>query len=294
MSDKARPTPTADPLDRVLYGDDVVTIGLFDCPRSHPRFHDSGPASGDLLVFPRQAVEIEHPSREPIIAEPRVVTLYNHSQRYRRRPLSDYGDQSLWLRFDRAAVIDSMIDVGATHPALERSPFQWTHRRCDSSTYLEARALLRQLRQGPAADALAIQERAFALLRATLSGHSPPSRDVTARRPETRRRQRRLAARCKALLAQRFREPLTLSDIASELATTPFHLSRVFSQFEGQTLHACLMDLRLRAAVDSMIDAPDVRLTDIAIDHGFATPSHFSHRFRKHFGNTPAAFRRSA
>jgi len=50
--------------------------------------------------------------------------------------------------------------------------------------------------------------------------------------------------------------------------------------------------LRLRAAIDRMIDYPKERLTDIGLEFGFATPSHFSQAFHRHFGVTPSQFRR--
>jgi len=40
-----------------------------------------------------------------------------------------------------------------------------------------------------------------------------------------------------------------------------------------------------------MIDNPRERLTDIGLDMGFATPSHFSQAFRRNFGFTPREFR---
>lgn len=52
------------------------------------------------------------------------------------------------------------------------------------------------------------------------------------------------------------------------------------------------MNLRLRAAVDEMIAEQGRRLTDISLDLGFATPSHFSKRFKDLFDASPGAFRR--
>lgn len=277
--------------NEVLYRGRAITIGLFDCPRAHPMFSDSGPASGDLVVFPRHAVEIAHPGREPVIADTSTITLYNESQCYERRPVSNYGDQSLWLQFQREAVVEALIDAGMTHQGLERAPFRWTHSRCGADTYLAARFLFRALHTSEPGSALQIEERAYGLLRAAIRSVPNAGFDHMAHRASTLRRHRQLTARCRALLASRYQERLTLAKIARDLATTPYHLCRVFAEQSGQTLHAYLMDLRLCAAVDRMIDDPQCRLTDISEDLCFATPSHFARRFRKRFGKPPSAFR---
>ena len=278
--------------DRVLYADEAVCIGIFDCPRTHPLFPDSGPASGDLVVFPRDAVRIEQARREPVVADSRLVTLYNENQEYRRRPVSHYGDRSLWLRFPRAAVVEAMLDAGKAHRGLESRPFETAASRCTAQTYLRARNLMRYLLEQSAADPLAVHETTLGLLRSAVATLPESGRPGTAHRPGTETRHRRLVADCRALLGCRFTEPLTLQTIATELYTTPFHLSRVFSDHTGSTIHEHLMNLRLRAAVDEMIAAPGRRLTDISFDLGFATPSHFSKRFKDLFDSSPRAFRR--
>ena len=117
-----------------------------------------------------------------------------------------------------------------------------------------------------------------------------PTRQAAAR-PGTRQRHRQLAERCEAYLATCFDQPLTLESLATDLATTPFHLSRVFSGHCGRSIHQHLLQLRLRAAVDRMLDQPRASLTDLGLELGFATPSHFSNAFRNHFGVAPSRFR---
>jgi len=277
--------------DRILYSDQAVCIGIFDCPRDHPLFPDSGPISGDLIVFPRDAVKICHYRHEPVIADARVTTVYNRDQEYRRQALSPYGDRSLWLRFPRAAVTEALIDAGKTHPRLESEPFKSVYSRCTAGAFLKARELSRALAGGKAPASMAVHEQAYDLLRSTVEALPDASFSVKRNRSSTRKRHRELATDCRALLGSRFRESLSLSTIASELNTTPFHLSRIFSEFYGNSIHEHLVNLRLRAAVDELISEPARRLTDIGLDLGFATPSHFSSRFRRLFGRRPGDLR---
>lgn len=280
-------------LNRVLFSSDLVEIGLFDCPRHHPLFHDSGPISHYLVVFPRRAVKIQHTGQQAVVASRQVITLYNNGQEYRREGLSDYGDQSVWLRFRKPEVVEALYAAGRAHAAAERVPFAWTHGACDPQTYLLQRQLLRGLMTPAPGEFLFIAETAMRLLQRAVAGTSERAIRCrqTARTRNTLERHRRLALRCESLLTIGYREPLTLESIAAELATTPFHLSRVFSGQTGKSIHQYLLQLRLRAAVDRMIDRPRDRITDIGLETGFATPSHFAQAFRKAFGVTPRRFR---
>jgi len=280
--------------DNVLFRGAGVEIGLFDCPRHHPQFVDSGPVSGDLVVFPGHAVGISHGRGDDIVASRQVITLYNAGQEYRRRPLSDYGDRSIWLKFERHLVVEALEAAGLAVPGTDKRPFRWTWSRCSHATFLAHRRLLRALLANDGTDwrgeFSAIPETAFTLLAAAID--SVP--DSTASLPDsaTARRHRLLARRCQERLETGFMDGLSLESLARELATTPYHLSRVFKRHLGQSIHAYLVQLRLRAALDFMIEQPDRRLTDLGLDLGFATPSHFSHAFGKRFQITPRQFLR--
>jgi len=280
-------------LNQTLFRSELVEIGLFDCPRDHPRFHDSGPISHYLLVFPRQAVRIRHSGHREVVANSQVITLYNKGQEYRREGLSHYGDQSIWLGFRKPEVIEALHAAGRAHSALEKAPFVWTHAHCEPDTYLLHRQLSRSLLSSRDSDFLAIPETAMQLLQRAVcgTGQQKVICRQTAVSPGTRERHRKLVDRCEALLSTRYEQVLTLESMASELATTPFHLSRVFSRRTGKSIHQYLLQMRLRAAMDRMISSPRDRLTDIGLEVGFATPSHFSQSFRKNFGVSPRQFR---
>ncbi len=279
-------------LSKTLFHSDLVEIGMFDCPRHHPMFHNTGPIWKYLVVFPRHAVCIQHDGASPVIANRQVTTLYNDGQHYGRKELSDYGDQSIWLRFRKAEVIEALVADGRAHVKIEQQPFAWTHSYCDARTYLLHRELSLALISGMDADFLQITESALKLLQRVVNGMPAEKvHDVNAARTATWARHRRLVTKCEELLTTQFHQKLTLESIAAQLATTPFHLSRVFSRLTGKTIHQQLVELRLRCAVDRIIDEPENRITDVGLDLGFATPSHFSQAFRKHFGITPRQFR---
>lgn len=94
------------------------------------------------------------------------------------------------------------------------------------------------------------------------------------------------------VIARRYRENLSLSQIAREVCTSVFHLSRVFHARTGFSLHAYRNHLRLRTALERLAEH-NVDLTDLALDLGFSSHSHFTETFRRTFGRTPSAVRRS-
>jgi AraC-like DNA-binding protein len=66
----------------------------------------------------------------------------------------------------------------------------------------------------------------------------------------------------------------------------------VFQQVEGLPLYRYHLQLRLTRALDLLGDHSD--LTDLALDLGFSSYSHFSAAFKRAYGQTPLGFQRSA
>ena len=71
-------------LDRIVFATPTVRVGAFRCPVDDPRFRDSGPIQGNLIVFPRRGVWIRQAGSRPLVADPRVVTIYNRGRQYDR------------------------------------------------------------------------------------------------------------------------------------------------------------------------------------------------------------------
>ncbi|HXX31784.1 MAG TPA: helix-turn-helix domain-containing protein, partial [Myxococcaceae bacterium] len=63
-----------------------------------------------------------------------------------------------------------------------------------------------------------------------------------------------------------------------------------FSEMEGVSLYRYQTRLRLARALAALPDAPD--LSQLALDQGFSSHSHFTHAFRRAYGMTPSALRR--
>ncbi|HIQ06712.1 MAG TPA: helix-turn-helix domain-containing protein [Anaerolineae bacterium] len=88
-----------------------------------------------------------------------------------------------------------------------------------------------------------------------------------------------------------YAEPVSLSELAAAVGISPRHLSRLFREAVGQTPAEYLETLRLSVA-QSMLMGTDRSITEIALEVGYTTPSHFSQRFQSRTGLTPSEFRR--
>lgn len=88
----------------------------------------------------------------------------------------------------------------------------------------------------------------------------------------------------------RFLERLSLRELSDVAGVSPEHFSREFRRLYGMSAAQYLRRLRLEWAAECL-RKPDDPLAEIASAAGFADQSHFTRRFKRQFGVTPAAFR---
>jgi AraC family transcriptional regulator len=94
------------------------------------------------------------------------------------------------------------------------------------------------------------------------------------------------------LLAARFRDKLTLGDVARAADVHPVHLATSFRKHFGCTVGDYVRRRRVTYACRRLADS-DLPLAEVALEAGFADQSHFSKTFRRLSGMTPAQYRKS-
>jgi AraC family transcriptional regulator len=86
-------------------------------------------------------------------------------------------------------------------------------------------------------------------------------------------------------------EPLlTLKNIAAAMGVRASHLTHSFAQRTGQPLYRYVMTLKLSRALHRVATS-DVDLTDLALDLGFSSHSHFSAVFKSRYAMSPSEAR---
>jgi AraC-like DNA-binding protein len=94
-------------------------------------------------------------------------------------------------------------------------------------------------------------------------------------------------ARC--LLDERYRDNLSLVELARTVHLSPYHLLRVFRREYGLTPH--LYQARVRVERAKRDIAAGATITRAAHDHGFHDASHLGRHFRQVVGVTPGRYR---
>ena len=85
-------------------------------------------------------------------------------------------------------------------------------------------------------------------------------------------------------------ENISLATIADELGISQYYFCRLFKQSTGMTPHAYLIQQRVERS-KQLLRLKEYSMLDIAIECGFANPSHFAKWFRRYTGISPKQFR---
>ncbi len=224
-----------------------------------------------------------------MVADSRVVTIYNRGQEYERHPICADGDRSDWFA---VAPADAVAIAREHDPAAsETAAAQFRFRATDSGPelYLRQRRLFLRLERGDI-DPLEAEEEVLTLVGDVIArAAGTDERTKSTSGPQAAAR-RILVEDAQAEIARTLSSPTNVSELARALGTSPYHLCRVFRKGTGMTMHAYRLDLRLRAAMEWLADSPS-DLSRLALELGFSSHSHFTSVFRARFGITPSVCR---
>jgi AraC family transcriptional regulator len=95
--------------------------------------------------------------------------------------------------------------------------------------------------------------------------------------------------RVKAILARDLENPPTLEQLGREVGCSSFYLSRIFSQEVGLTVPQYLRKLRMEKAGELLLTGR-FNVTEVAIEVGYNSLSHFSRAFCQTMGLCPALY----
>lgn len=276
--------------ERFVFRSPTVRVRDYRC---HPRTTACEPeevSSRNEIVFLRSGMFQKHVGRRGVIADMNHVLFFRRGQPYRVSHPVTCGDSCTVLTLRN----ELLVEIVARHepPAVDRpdDPMSFTHAPCDPACYLEHRRLFQRAHQTDA-DAMAVEEAALRLAeRVIAAAYAIRGGAPAGRRDDTVHAHRDLAESVRALLAARFREPMALDELAREVHSSPYHLSRLFREQVGLPIHRYRTRLRLRAAVEPLANGEN-DLTRLAFDLGFTSHSHFTTAFRREFGLSPGRFR---
>ena len=237
-------------------------------------------AASTHLVFPYRGAFTRHVGNDNVLGTANHMLIFNQNEEYQISHPVGGGDDCLSIGID-PALLDELCPVDHLvkgRPAV----FHGQSRVLDPQSQMLTAVLAHRL-QRDCVDDLEAEILALALVRRAMGGSAAqPVRATYGRRM--------LVSRAKLILMEDVARRWTLAEIAGEVGISPVYLAQVFSQVEGVPLYQYHLRLRLAHALDVLPDSRD--LTQLALELGFSSHSHFSHAFRKAYGKSPSEFQR--
>lgn len=244
---------------------------------------DRHPESSDACLdytaieFMRAGCFEKRAGRRSVLADPATVVFHGAGESFAIGHPIGVRNAGTTIRID-AAALEEWKSAGLVPRRLERGSAH-----CPSSLLLEAHRWTARLARG--GDDIDAEESVvdFAQRALALAAVRKPKRTASSTAD-------RAASDVRLLLNDRYASSLRLADAAAAAGCSIWHVSRLFRQATGTTIHAALTALRLRHALERLRDG-ERDLTRLALSLGFASHSHFTSAFRTGFGVTPSAAR---
>jgi AraC family transcriptional regulator len=282
----------------ILHRSSAVALGEFRISASDRRWHELNRADdGHLIVFPGTTVWIAQAGRPAIVTDPNVVVLYNRDQLFRRGVIGGDGDRCAVVIASPALLEVTGRRWAARLGDVERRPFPVGWVRSEARTYLRHRLAVAVARRH--GDPLWLETELIELVDEVIGSLGRDARRRTGgragrrHRAATRRARAELVKAAKIELAARLGDRLSLDVLAARLASSPYHLARVFRTETGASLHGYRDELRLRASLERLADER-ASITEIGLGLGYASSSHFADAFRRRFLVAPSEVRRQS
>lgn len=273
----------------------------------------------NVLALPLAGVFAKHDGpRRHGIATPQHALLISAGRPYRLSFPGCIGDSCLALRVSSEALAHVMPEAMAGSGSSSGGGFDEevfaTQTLLPPAVMLARTQLWQRLAAGGGeVDVLEAEQRAIDLLAAALGAARRQRAGAAARRGGgeyveygahrargavhgsgggTSRRLRPVAHTVEAIGSAPERR-WTLPELAALACVSPSHLAHVFRAETGLSVWGYVLRSRLARGLEAVLDS-DAALTEVALDAGFASHSHFTAKFRALFGCTPQQLRRGA
>jgi AraC family transcriptional regulator len=274
---------------------------LFSVTDYHCHAHESGPATeeqseNNSIVLMRHGAFSKHLGKRRVTADVNQAVFFSKNSVYRISHPTNCGDRGTYFLVAPPVLNDIVRELDPTVDEHPDQPFVFLTSPCDSQLFRRYRELIQRLESAEKeplenlwVDVTALQWVAD-VLKSAFEKHDKPTKP---RRTSTKTDHAEKAEAAKAFLASRMSEQVMLTEVAREVAASPFNFARIFQQQAGLPVHRYLTLLRLRAALERLSGGED-DLTNLALDLGFSSHSHFTDVFRREFGQTPSEVRKNA
>lgn len=270
-----------------------ASVSLYDwsCAGHEPSRPEEEWADGYEVVVARRGAFQWEIAGEQVPADAGTATFFHPAEPYRVRHPVAGGDAGSVFQVGRTGLAALLEEHDPAAADRARPRFPASHIALDGRAYLLHRLAMRAALD-PGAAPLEVEERALAFLRAAVAGGFQRRGQESRARAGRNRLAGEYAARVAEVVAARFREPLTLGEVARAVGVSPFHLSRLVRAASGVPIYRMILRRRLREALELVLDTRQ-GISRIALAVGFTSHSHLTDAFRREFGVPPCALRRT-
>ena len=85
---------------------------------------------------------------------------------------------------------------------------------------------------------------------------------------------------------------ITTEDISKEVNYSEAYISRVFKKKFGLSPHAFLVNQKINAAKNKLLNSKNQDISQLAVEVGFYDQSHFTNTFKRYFSLTPKQYQK--
>ena len=180
------------------------------------------------------------------------------------------------------------VGVGSLHDPHERSALSAAGLAAWKALLGEAPAALMERVTAALSGGTWGHERALGLLRVLVTAYaevaegSGPALGAPS--------ERRVSDALNYLQTHYYERSLSLAKVAKAVGLSPSHLSCLFRQVTGRSLHQTLLDIRMRRAL-ALLEQEGLTIKQIAALTGWSNQLYFSAAFRRRYGRPPSAVR---
>jgi AraC-like DNA-binding protein len=278
------------PAEHLMRRTNLIAVG---------KFQPEQPSTGSGLQrcphirFMRATVKLVREGNRLQVCTPNEAEFRNIGDGYQRCEIESGTTWTDWIAISPSLLKKISLEVSGQEIGPGDLAFPKPHAPLGGRAYLAQRYLFEALSARPDVSDLAVEDYVLKLLRVILSeafsfwtgrsGHCPIKGQFSEKRRNA------AIEKTKEFLGARYRENLSLTQIAENAYCCVAHLSRIFVRKTGFTVHAYQEHLRLRASLNLLRESR-FDLSAVATHLGFAHHSHFSAAFRRRFGITPSKF----
>ena len=277
---------------RTLFQSDTLRIEDYRCRGQQADHEDEECAERHEIVLPRAGTFVRRDASGSIVADVNQILFFHAEQPYQISHPVTGGDRSTVFVLSHRALMDLIRAFDPSVDDRQDRPFPAGYMLVRTQQRLVQYQLLETVEGITSLDPLAVEEDVLGLLgdiiRDVFLARGKLTRQI---HPTTARAHADLTHHTRLIVNAHFRESCTLDMLARAVHTSPYHLSRVFRRETGLSIHRYRQRVRLFHALERLAAYSDGYLTDLALDLGFSSHSHFSTAFRQEFGLTPSQFR---